>query len=565
MSRSAPSVTRRNVLAAAGGAFLGGPLLGFLRGRRLAAEPAPPAEKPSWASIGEPYALAGKRLVFTNWYYIRPGSFGWYNDAGKYVSMGGSEGPFGAHFRRSDGPHGLRLVAQPAARVGPVLKHEKPWEGKGVALGTVIQDGDRYRAWGGCQSEKGESRACYFESRDGVTWERPSLGLVEIEGSRDNNLLPVKPGTVFIDPSAPPAERYKGVDLGEITHEEFKAFKQRRPDAWEPRADRPYESGNVFAVRGAVSPDGLHWTLLPDPLVCENSDTQIVASWDPQLKKYVMFTRQFMVGPRAEAAAGIPPRGTWWGGDRDGPGRRAIGRSESADFRNFPVSELLLEPGPEHAPDDLFYTNAHTTIPGAPDHHLLFPAIWHTSEDSTDIDLAAGHDTRHWHFLPGSPVLRTAPFGEWDGGCVFAGPNLIERPDGAFALPYTGFIFPHKYPRGQWRYLPGFAVWPHGRLVALEAADRGEFATVAILAPGPKALLNARTQRAGSVLVEAAGPDGKPLEGRSFADAVPIVGDQPAAPVRWKEREDLGAKEGVGLILRFRMEKASIFGLEFIT
>ena len=35
---------------------------------------------------GEPYDLAGKRLVFTSWYYVRPGNFGYFNSSsGKLI------------------------------------------------------------------------------------------------------------------------------------------------------------------------------------------------------------------------------------------------------------------------------------------------------------------------------------------------------------------------------------------------------------------------------------------------------------------------------------------------
>ena len=69
---------------------------------------------------GDPYALAGKRIVFTNWHYVHPGGFSWVNDKGEGVTVSGSEGPWGAHFRRGEYPHGIRIVAQPAQRVGPV-------------------------------------------------------------------------------------------------------------------------------------------------------------------------------------------------------------------------------------------------------------------------------------------------------------------------------------------------------------------------------------------------------------------------------------------------------------
>ena len=51
-------------------------------------------------SVGEPYELAGKRMVFTNWLYIRPGQIDWLNDKGESVYSSGDieAGPTEAHF-----------------------------------------------------------------------------------------------------------------------------------------------------------------------------------------------------------------------------------------------------------------------------------------------------------------------------------------------------------------------------------------------------------------------------------------------------------------------------------
>ena len=60
----------------------------------------------------------------------------------------------------------------------------------------------------------------YAESRDGVQWEKPSLGLTEYQGSTDNNLVwrdRTRPGAeimcVFKDPNpdVPEDERYKSI------------------------------------------------------------------------------------------------------------------------------------------------------------------------------------------------------------------------------------------------------------------------------------------------------------------------------------------------------------------
>ncbi len=521
------------------------------------AEPSAPSGLRLQRPRGEPYELGGRRWLFTNWFYIRPGDLAWLNDKGQSVTVAGNEGPWAAHFQRSDSPHGVRLVAQPAQRVGPILKSERPWESKGVSINTLIHDGSKYRAWGPCWWEKSRGFA-YLESTDGFHWQRPELGEVALEG-RKTNLLNANfaEGSVFLDPSAPPDQRYKSVSLQDMSDEAFEKYKLLRPEGWEPKAKRE-DVGKVFFLQGAVSADGIRWKPLPEPLVVEHSDTQIVACYDVRLRKYVIYTRGWLVGEQSPGAATGQP-GHWIS-----PGRRSIGRTESEDFRRFPLSELILVPPSAMPPSDVLYTNCKTTIPGNPDLHVMFPTVWHQADDTTSVTLAASHDGRLWDFVPGGPVFRTAAFGEWDGGCVFASPNLVELPDGSFALPYTGYNFPHKYPRGQLRFLVGYMIWPKGRLVGLEADDRGEFATAAIFPPGRKLLINAVVKRAGSLRVEVAGLDGAPIPGRSFADADPIVGDQYRKPLTWKGQETLLPQDNTPVFLRFRMDRATLFGLDFV-
>jgi hypothetical protein len=506
---------------------------------------------------GEPYDLGGKRIVFLNWYYVHPGNDAdWRLPNGQSARIAGSFGPWDARFRHENHAYGIRLVAQPAQHVGPVAKFERPWESKGICFNTVMQDKGIYRAWGACDTaKKGDppaSRACYFESKDGMNWDRPDLGLAKFAGSRHNNLLAegISLNGVFLDPTAPPQERYKSVSSYEISAEEFKKYRQKRsgPDDWEPRALRG--NNTVTCIRGVVSPDGIHWKYLAEPLCAEYSDTLMVAHYDQVLRKYVLYTRWWQIGP---LASGLPfPSGL------PDIGRRSIGRSESDDFRHFPVSRMIYEPTPDMGPSDVLYTNCFTTIPGAPQQRVMFPAVWHQDDDTTTIVMLSSNDGRVWQRVPGPAALNTPPFGQWDGGCIFASPNLVELPDGSFALPYTGYKFPHKYSRGQWEYRPGYAVWPKGRLVALEAPERGQFTMVTIMPPGRKLLINAVTKRSGEIRVQVDG-----VGGRSLDDCDPIIGDQYRREVTWKGKADLGHENNKPIRLRFRMEKAQLFGLEF--
>jgi hypothetical protein len=51
--------------------------------------------------------------------------------------------------------------------------------------------------------------------------------------------------------------------------------------------------------------------------------------------------------------------------------------------------------------------------------------------------------------------------------------------------------------------------------------------------------------------------------GHSFADADRIIGDQHGKPLTWKGNADLGIEPGRPIIFRVRMDRASIYWLEF--
>ncbi len=517
---------------------------------------------------GEPYELDGNRIVFTNWYFIRPGNLLWLNEAGEYINTVEENvetpvyGPWDAQMDRPSSPYGIEIKTQPAERSGPILKQKYPWEDGYVILKTVVKDGEKYKAWG--KSPGGSSS--YFESDDGMNWERPILGQKEFNGSKENNLLqPGLAGTVFIDPNAPPEERYKSIRGPRIKVDEFKSFVDRHPDKWETRAVRgPWQNPEkIRALGGAVSPDGIHWKHLDELFTVEHSDGMETGYYDIHLKKYIIYTRTWMVGNRSPRWTGDPQTMTWMG-EKHGSGRRVIGRMESDYFGGFSVSEPVIVPAPgETSPSEVFYTSIYTTIPGAPEQHLMFPTIWDTRDDTSSIGLWTSHDGKLWNRIPGPPVLETAEFGQWDGGCIFSFPNLIELPNGDFALPYKGYNLPHKYPRGTMTVSTAYAIWPKGRIVAVEAQEMGGFATVGIIPPGRTLRINALTKRAGGIRVEIAKIDDSVVADRSFEECDIIQGNQFWKTVTWNGESDLGYKDGDGVVIRFQMDRAKLFGIEF--
>jgi len=216
-----------------------------------------------------PYTFGNTKQVFIDWDLIEPG----------YGVAWGGEKPVTWEM-----PAGVRLaVHPPRIEAAPLVQPDHFWESFNNAYTTLFEDEGRYRLYYECyyypevEEPHSDLKAmlAYAESTDGVNWVKPAIGTVSIDGSSENNLVfgrelsrgrGAHGATVFKDPSAPPAERYKMVHMGR-------------------------EDGKA-CVFGAVSADGLTWTSLEKPLIIDfMSDTQTVMAFDPEKGKYVGYFR----------------------------------------------------------------------------------------------------------------------------------------------------------------------------------------------------------------------------------------------------------------------------------
>ena len=78
----------------------------------------------------------------------------------------------------------------------PVIRADRPWEKDAAFIDSamVVYDeaAGRFRAWyqgGACYGPDDGSNMCYATSADGIDWHKPSLGIVDFEGSTDNNIV----------------------------------------------------------------------------------------------------------------------------------------------------------------------------------------------------------------------------------------------------------------------------------------------------------------------------------------------------------------------------------------
>jgi hypothetical protein len=539
---------------------------------------------------GEPVELQSDFIYFTSWKYVRQGGFTWKVEHAPDASeeeknigtwlAGDSDLP--ARFITRDMPRGIRLVAQKARLV--------PFEPGQIA--AQVYDEGKFKSWYtiGPSSEPEafstkeqilpgyNSHLAYAESEDGIHWEFPHLGLYEFGGTKDNNIVfrgdldgstrGYHGGTVFVDPSSV-EERYKMFYLGLITDKEWEAFEAKYPGEADTMARRQDVNGFrcVVAVFGAVSPDGLHWTSIEEPLMIQHADTLNSCYYDEQRGEYVAYVRAWQVNPKAEGMDAINPDG-WIE-----VGRRSIGRSFSKDFRHFTPPEIVMTTGADMAPSHVFYTNCKTTLPGIPDNHVMFPWIWELESDGGGCVLLSSQDGAHWSRVPGGNVVDQGPPGSPTGGMIVCSNHLLEYPDGSWGINYGGNPIPHKYPgrdvtkrKGLFPGVEGEsgrALWPKGRLVALDCPEEGEFATVAVVPRGERIRLNASILPSGYIqmAVRKFG-SGEDLPGRGFEDADRLLGDDLAMPVTWKGEEEIG-HSGEPILFRFRMRQAKLFGIEF--
>jgi len=118
----------------------------------------------------------------------------------------------------------------------PVIRPERPWEGNDVRPSRVTFDEKEqiFKMWYGARTfrahqGKGEivvegeddSVVCLATSEDGLHWERPVLGMVEFQGSTENNILPKESFMPYFFQDRheeDTAKRYKGlIRMGSTT------------------------------------------------------------------------------------------------------------------------------------------------------------------------------------------------------------------------------------------------------------------------------------------------------------------------------------------------------------
>lgn len=438
------------------------------------------------------------------------------------------------------------------------IKYDQPWEGNASGYATVFRDGDLYRMYYRGHRYLIDAKplrqaqaevVCYAESRDGIIWVKPKLGLFSWNGSKDNNIL------------------WLG---GPETHN-FAPFKDSNPNCL---PDERYKAiGGTVTSKGLLtfkSADGVHWSKLSEgPVVTTGAfDSHNTCFWDADRGRYTMYVRFFSEGQFK--------------------GLRSIGVAYSTDFKTWSEPVGLSYP---HSPAQQMYTNQIAPYYRAPHILLGFPTRYvarplnehgrqldpvplrdrltrshqRVGTDLTDgliMTSRDGQSFRRWDeaFLRPGPQTE----GRWIYGDNYQTYGLWETKSAtAGAPPEISLHFSEHAWVDEEHQARRYTIRLDG-FVSLHAAYAGgEVVTKPLAFLGHRLTLNYATSAAGSVRVELQDASGQPLPGFALNDSTELYGDSPEQIVSWKGGHNLELLQGKPIRVRFELKDADLFAMQF--
>jgi len=465
-----------------------------------------------------------------------------------------------------------RVVNQAVVHPDPVLKMDAPWDSPRDMFNcmNVIYDERQklFKMWYcvvDCHGQKwdGQRKWAYAVSEDGVQWEKPILGLHEVNGTTKNNyIFPLSQAFFFSlidDPSDIDDRRYKMICM----------------------AQQLYEGGQILDRVGyhvplslGYSHDGIDWQFPRhvNPVMRGVSDGGSVLFYDRDRRKYILWTRRVPNVPRD------------------------ISQYESWDLVNWEDCGRVMVAGDEYDPPEMFNLQSMTplqygdfylgligaqcSLPFAESYesHNKPPAGFdHDRLGRIDIQLSWSRDGRTWH----RPKDRTPV---WPSGLrcnnrevplIFPQFNAPPVVNGDTYIFSTGVEYRHSHWHAQEIYhrdkgdvrnqaFAMLAKMPEDRWMSLDAGDEEGILLTREVGLPQRLLVNTEIQAGGYIAAEYVTPYGEVCEGFSREECIPVSESGKAQEIRWRAGKDgwpLNAKYLGGIFMRIFVKKAKLFSL----
>lgn len=489
-----------------------------------------------------------------------------------------------------------RVLNHPTPRDISLVRN-KPWEGNASGKVTVFRDGDVYRMyyrgrhWVRTGVDGHPTVICYAESKDGITWTRPNLGLVEFNGSKENNII---------------------WDAKETN--DFMVFKDSNPDC---SPDLAYKAvgrthsenyGKNTALFAFGSPDGIHWKLIREEPIASGGafDSTNLAFWDAAHGVYRAYFRGNRRGPGTDGRDVSKPYPS-----------RDIRTCTSPDFVQW-SRPVLLKYEPSRVSQ--LYTNQIIPYYRAPHILLGFPTRyvdygWTESTNHlpqpqlrkrkaelggqragtviTDGMFMSSRDGRRFEIWPESfrrPGIQRP--GSWFYGDNYQNWGLVETTSQFPGAPnelsmYVSEAYKSQFAKAADQTLGVFVGQSHGTpdenshqpalvnrlrrytirvdgFVSVQAPlSGGELITKPLQFDGSQLEINFSTSAAGTVRIEIQDAKGDPIPGFALADCHEQFGDELARVVSWKRGSDVSHAADQPVILRFELKDADLYSFQF--
>jgi len=449
---------------------------------------------------------------------------------------------------------GIEFQMHPLQRTNErCLTADQPWESWQIGgMLCLLRENELFRMWYGVSHgiRQGEEYAvAYAESRDGVHWTKPDLGLVEYQGSRRNNLVVGYSsvlGQVFVDPRGGPEQRYKML-----------------------AAIYPTSPGDPPRYLTVLSsPDGLRWSRPARNVVRSERialDTQSQVFWDDERGEYVLYTR--MAG-------------------------RQVARTAAATLDEFPEPELVLRPqNPEDA--DYYQSNVTRYTDAARAWFALVPVFFHPrptqglpeqtvtvnyagnainapAPDTIDAHLFTSRDGVTWQRQgAGRPVLGLGAEGSFDSRQIYPGVGYAVMGDEIWVY-YTGFDVTHLgVLEGASPFQRRLGTISRARLrldgfvSASASRAEAELLTRPITFSGVRLELNVDCSAGGYVDCELLTAEGRPIEGYTRAQCQRVFHNGVRQVVSWKGNSNLSQLAGKPVRLKLYLKNADLYAFQF--